>query len=202
MSKRKNNTLTRKKAFREYRPICWISAEGHTEQDYFGMNVFKCQDGPAIRFPKNIHPDRRNPSQVLKRFEKAMRTEDFRRNDEAWIVVDVDTWDQKEFDELFAWEAADTRHHLAISNPKFELFLLMHFETALGCTTPQKVDQTLKRYMPRFNKRLEPTAFNVERIQTAILNAEAKRRGCKNTFPAEGVTDAYRLAGRLIDRFS
>lgn len=199
MGKRKNDTLTRKKPFREYRPICWISTEGHTEQDYFGMNVFKHQDGSAIRFPKNIHPDRRNPSQVLKRFEKTMRSEYFRRNDEAWIVVDVDTWDQKEFEELFAWEAADSRHHLAISNPKFELFLLMHFEPALGCTTPQKVDETLKRYMPKFNKRLDSTIFSAGEIQVAIRNAEAKRRVCKTAFPAEGVTDAHRLAKKLLE---
>lgn len=57
-----------------------------------------------------------------------MRTEDFRKGDEAWIVVDVDTWGDVEFAELLSWAASDPRHHLAISNPKFELFLVMHFE--------------------------------------------------------------------------
>ena len=33
-----------------------------------------------------------------------------------------DEWDDAEFAELLAWAKVDPRHHLAISNPKFELF--------------------------------------------------------------------------------
>ena len=52
-----------------------------------------------------------------------VRENDFRARDEAWLMVDVDEWGAAEFAELLAWEAADSRHHLAVSNPKFELFL-------------------------------------------------------------------------------
>ena len=65
-----------------------------------------------------------------------MRAEEFREGDEAWIIVDVDTWDETEFSQLLDWTKKDPRHHLAISNPKFELFLIMHFERRGGCPTP------------------------------------------------------------------
>ena len=100
------------------------------------MDVFKGSP-VAVKFPKDTHPDRRNPAAVLKRFEKAMRTEDFRKGDEAWLVVDVDTWAEDKLSNLLAWAKLDPRHHLAISNPKFELSLVMHFERANGCTTPR-----------------------------------------------------------------
>ena len=199
MGKHRKDTLVRRMGTRKYRPVCWVSAEGQTEKDYLRMAAFR--DSPAsVRFPKDIHPGRRNPSQVLKRFEKAMREEDFRREDEAWIVVDVDEWDESEFDELLAWEAFDPRHHLAISNPKFELFLVMHFEKANGCTTASSVDAALKRHLPRYDKRLGVTAFSKDEVRAAVENARAKRAGCKSVFPDPGMTDAYLLADRLVGK--
>lgn len=194
----KKDALKRKIGCREYRDVCWVSAEGQTEKDYLRMDVFK--NAPvAVKFPKDIHPDRRNPAAVLKRFQKAMRTEDFRKGDEAWIVVDVDTWRKDEFAELLSWTESDPRHHLAVSNPKFELFLVMHFERGSGCTTPQKVDATLKRYWPRYDKRVSATHFSLDEIKAAVDAARTKRTGCQNTMPAPGMTDAHLLVERLIE---
>lgn len=193
----RKDTLKRKTGGREYRNVCWVSAEGQTEKDYLRMDAFK--GAPmAVKFPKDIHPDRRNPAAVLKRFQKAMRTEDFRKNDEAWVVVDVDTWREEEFAELLAWADSDPRHHLAISNPKFELFLLMHFDRGNGCTTPQKVDEVLKRYWQRYEKRVSVTRFSLDEIKAAVENAAKKRASCKDVIPGPGMTDAHLLAARLI----
>ena len=64
MARRKKDTLSRRTGTRKYRPVCWISAEGQTERDYLRMAAFK--DAPvSVRFPKDIHPGRRNPAQVL-----------------------------------------------------------------------------------------------------------------------------------------
>lgn len=194
----RKDTLKRKTGGREYRSVCWVSAEGQTEKDYLRMDAFK--DAPmAVKFPKDIHPDRRNPAAVLKRFQKAMRTEDFRKNDEAWVVVDVDTWGEEEFAELLAWADSDPRHHLAISNPKFELFLLMHFDRGNGCTTPQKVDEVSKRYWQRYDKRVSVTRFSLDEIKAAVENAAKKRASCKDIIPGPGMTDAHLLAARLIE---
>lgn len=156
MARKKGGLAARRTSVREYRDVCWVSAEGTTERDYLGMAAFK--GAPvSVRFPKNTHPNRHNPAAVLKRFEKALRENDFRVGDEAWLVVDVDEWSEAELVELLAWEASDARHHLAVSNPKFELFLVMHFEKGSGCTTPEKVDAVLKKHWPRYAKRVSPT---------------------------------------------
>ncbi len=197
MAKRKNNTLSRKQPTREYKPVCWISAEGQTEKDYFSMAVFR-DASFAVRFPQEVHPGRRNPAQVLSRFKKALRKEDFRPQDEAWLVVDVDEHPGGEFDNLLQWEASDPRHHLAISNPKFELFLVMHFERGNGCTTSSAVDAKVRQHMPRYDKRLATSQFTRAQIQTAIENARIKRAGCPDSLPAEGMTDAHLLAARLL----
>lgn len=200
MGKRKNDTLSWSKPFREYRRICWVSTEGLTEKDRFQINVFKRGDSPSVRFPRNVYPDRRNPIQVMKRFEKAMKTEDFRSSDEAWLIVDVDTWDREELHELLRWQEADLRHHLAVSNPKFEIFLLMYFERAGCCTTSQKIDAAIKRHMSRYDKRLGPMAFDVDSVGTAIENARIKRTAGESDLPMSSITDAHRLAERLLSR--
>lgn len=199
MARKTRDTLTRKVGSRAYRDVCWVSAEGRTERDYFSMDAFR-EAEMSVRFPRDIHPDRRNPVQVLKRLQKEMRAGSFRRADEAWVVVDVDEWDEPEFAALLKWEASDERHHLAVSNPKFELFLVMHFDRANGCTTAAKLDAALKRFMPKYAKRLARTQFTRAEIEKAIANAEAKRSSCKDALPAPGMTDAHKLAKRLLEK--
>ena len=199
MGRRKKDSLTRRTGTRKYRPICWVSAEGLTEKDYFSMDVFR-EARATVRFPKNVHPDRRNPAAVLKRFQKALRTEDFRTEDEAWIVVDVDEWDRREFEKLTAWAQADARHHIAISNPKFELFLVMHFEKGNGCTTAPKIDAALKRHMPDYDKRLRRGQFTASQVRAAAANARSKRASCESEIPDPGMTDAFLLVESLIGK--
>lgn len=198
MARKARDPLSRSVGSRQYRNICWVSTEGQTEKDYFSMDVFR-QTGLSIKFPRDIHPDRRYPTQVLKRLQKEMKSSKFKRGDEAWVVVDVDEWDETEFEELLKWEASDGRHHLAVSNPKFELFLVMHFSPAGGCTTPAATDAALKRLMPRYAKRLTRTQFTREQVERAIACAEGKRASCKEALPEPGMTDAHKLARRLLE---
>lgn len=197
MARRKNDTLKRNVSTRKYRDVCWVSAEGKTEKDYLSMEAFRGV-GVSVKFPKDTHPSRRNPAAVLKRFQKVLRENDFRKGDDAWLVIDVDEWSEDELAVLLEWEGKDRRHHLAISNPKFELFLVMHFEKGNGCTTANEVDSRLKRYMPEYDKRLKPTQFSLEEIERAVENARLKRTSCDSAIPDAGMSDVYKLVDRLL----
>ena len=191
VSKRKENTLRRGTGSRSYRPVCWISAEGTTEKDYFQMSVFSGA-AVSVKFVKDIHPSRRDPRSVLKRLKKALR-DGFRKEDVAWLVVDVDDWGAEALDKLSAWAKEDQRYHLAVSNPKFELFLVMHFGKGKGCTTSERVDAELKKYLPTYNKRLSPSQFSLLQVEGAVKNAYSKRRGCVAAIPDAGMTDVHQL---------
>lgn len=162
------------------------------------MAVFK--DAKAsVRFVKDVHPSRRDPASVLERLQKTMKSEHFRKEDTAWLIVDVDEWGDEALAKLLTWAHQNPRFHLAISNPKFELFLVMHFEKGNGCTTPTKVDAALKRYLPRYDKRLRPTQFSMDEVVTAVENARARRVSCKEEIPTPGVTDAYKIVEYLLN---
>jgi hypothetical protein len=70
-------------------------------------------------------------------------------SDEVWCVVDVDEFDISEA--LTA--AAKKGVNLAISNPCFEYWLLLHFEL---CTAPlaryDDVQRRLTKHVPRYDK--------------------------------------------------
>lgn len=197
MARKQRKELVRRRPSREYRKVCWISAEGTTERDYFSMDVFK-DSAYAIKFPKDIHPSRRNPEAVLKRFEKMLREDDFRKGDIAWLVVDVDSYAESELQQLLEWESEDPRHHVAISNPKFELFLALHFGNASGCTTSASVDAELKRHMRQYKKRLGPRQFDRDSILAACNQSELRRRNGEPAFPSPGTTDVHKLVRQLI----
>lgn len=198
MSRRSNDSLARKKSKRPYRPVCFLSTEGRTERDYFSMDVFR-DLGVARQFPKGPHKDRTNPREVLKRMRTMLHDSSFRASDQAWIVVDIDTWEQEEIDAILAWECEDTRHHLAISNPKFELFLVMHYENAKGCTTPARVDAALKRHFPAYDKRLSSSQYVADQVLEASDVARERRKACHEKVPIPGMTDVYLLVDSLID---
>lgn len=198
MPKGKRRELGRKPASREYRKVCWISAEGKTERDYFSMEVFK-RSPYAVKFPKDIHPSRRNPAAVLKRFKKTLREEDFRKGDVAWLVVDVDSYDEAELNGLIEWQNESPQHHVAISNPKFELFLALHFGNAAGCTTSNAVDAELKKHFAQYKKRVDARRFSLGEVLGACERAEARRRSSADPIPPAGATDAHLLVRQLLD---
>ena len=69
LGKRRNDSLSRKTGTRRYRTVCWVSTEGFTEKDYFSMDVFRDVD-VALKFPKDIHPDRRKPYSSIEAFSE------------------------------------------------------------------------------------------------------------------------------------
>ena len=122
-----------------------------------------------------------------------------RKGDSFWIVVDVDNWGESDFETLRRWAAKEESRHLAISNPKFELFLLMHFDSARGCTTSASAEAKLRNYMPGYRKRLGRSELDVNQVRLAIANAAAKCTADPAVLPSPGATGAHLLAREILE---
>lgn len=199
MGKRRNNTLTRKQPTREYRKIFWVNTEGQTEQDYLQMDIFKKMETVTIKMPKRVHPGKTNPKQVLQRLKDEIKRGNFRKGDEAWVAIDMDAWSYEDIREVVDWANTNDYYNVVISNPKIELFLIMHFEKGNGCTTNTKVDERLSRHLPSYAKRLTVRQFDRSQIETAIEHARTKRTCCIEPIPDPGMTDFYKLVERLLE---
>ena len=79
---------------------------------------------------------------------------DLRKNDQVWILVDRDPESHTEDDmqALMLWEQSSHCYHVAISNPRFEYWLLRHFEEAP--TERNALDDFyVARYLPGYDTR-------------------------------------------------
>ncbi|ADJ48023.1 hypothetical protein AMES_6198 [Amycolatopsis mediterranei S699] len=116
-----------------------------TEPAYF-QGLKQARRNPAVTIKLKAKPA--DPDTVV-RHAAGLRDNAADTYDEVWCVVDVD-----EFDVAKAVVTARrVRVNLAISNPCFEYWLLLHFE---ACTAPltcySDVARRLRRHVPEYDK--------------------------------------------------
>jgi hypothetical protein len=123
------------------------------------------------------------------------RGDDFFRYDEVWCVFDVD--DRPDLAPL-RQEAEQNGISLAISNPCFELWALLHFQGHTSHIERQALTGLLRRRLPDYQK-----ALPFERIHSgyaqAVQRAAALDRHWEDTEDPGGnpSTGVYRLTERI-----
>lgn len=104
---------------------------------------------------------------------KASKHRELRSNDydEVWCVVDVDDYDLDPARKL----ARERGIRLAVSNPCFEYWLLLHFEEYLErCRNYAEVERRLRRHLPAYDKTRLSFADYVDGLDAAVRRARAR----------------------------
>ncbi len=130
MRKKRNRFSPRTSGKERYKKMFLIATEGaRTEPQYFAL--FKEFD----RISSVVHvkcikksSGASSPHHVLKAMKNYLSKSPSRNSDEAWLVVDRDKWAEENLAELFAWSQERENYEFAMSNPKFEYWLLLHFK--------------------------------------------------------------------------
>ena len=68
------------------------------------------------------------PEHVLERLDRHAARFPLRSLDQCWLALDLDTWKDRSLS-FVCQEAAQRRYGVALSNPCFEIWLLLHFIT-------------------------------------------------------------------------
>lgn len=173
-----------------------LSVEGaKTEQQYF--NMFNDRDS-LIHVRCLSKKKKSAPRQVLKEMERHIRKEGLRKNDEAWIVVDRDRWTEEQLTEIFEWSQRKPNYNFALSIPKFEYWLLLHFEDPGGVNS-RECTVRLRRYLTEYDKGIEAQHFPEESIKEAIDRAKQKDSSiCEKWSKAAGTT-VYKLVESILN---
>jgi hypothetical protein len=136
-----------------YRKVFLLGVEGKvTETEYFDQ--FK--KFHAIQYASKRGGN--SPKQILSSLKVAMNKMALKEGDQVWIVIDRDEWRESEIDACAAWVAkmnGKVKVGLALSNPKFEFWLLLHFEDGEGYTSQGACVQRLKSYIPDYDKHIK-----------------------------------------------
>lgn len=180
---------------RRYRKLFLVAVEGSkTEPQYFALlNV-----GNAVVRVECIPGDEStSPPQVLARLKERIKKSALSKTDEAWLVVDKDDWTDDQLVPLFEWSKQSDRHGFALSNPKFEYWLLLHFEDATIASSRQ-CSEKLERHLPNYDKAIEARNFTDDRILTAVERAKTRDRPPCPDWPRTFGTTVYRLVERIL----
>ena len=183
---------------RSYKKLFLIAAEGaKTEPQYF--SGFNSRDAVVrVNCLKGSH--RSSPSSVLKRMTTWLKNNGLKNSDEAWLAVDKDQWTDAQLKELHTWSQSKNNHGLALSNPKFEYWLLLHFEEGKGVQNSDQCSERLRQYLPDYDKGIDIRKFTQDRSIKAVQRAKLRDNPPCLDWPKSIGTTVYRLVDKLIQR--
>ena len=196
MSPERTRHFKRPLGKRRYRKLFVIAVEGaKTEPIYFSM----FRNSQVIRVKCLAGTNNSSPSGVLKRMREYLRQEDLKKTDEAWLVVDKDHWTELQLRQLAKWSEEETQYHFALSNPKFEYWLLLHFEDGKGISSSDQCSEHLKKHLPNYDKCFDPRNITRQMINTAISRAKDRDNSTSgDCHLTVGCTTVYRLVEHIL----
>ena len=173
MSKRRSLAIerySRSKPRCALKPRFVIAMEGDsTELDYFSNLQKYC---PLITIKSIRSRHHSSPKNVLRKMNDWLNLHPLQGQDQAWIVIDRDQWPEDQLLEAKKWADSHPKHGLALSNPNFEFWLLLHFEHFKGSITPKVCNERLGRYLLDYNKSLNDRDFPLTSIHQAVQRAQ------------------------------
>ena len=182
---------------RPYRKLFVIAVEGvKTEPEYFA--IFKDYSSEFhVKCLKSRHKNA--PLHVLRRMKDYLKQEGLRTSDEAWLVVDKDKWTDEQLAQLHCWEQSECNYGLAVSNPKFEYWLLLHFEDGKSITSSSDCMDRLRHHLPGYDKGIDPRKISQDRIHDAIRRAGQRDSPPCTDWPRKlGGTTVYKLVRNIL----
>ncbi len=174
---------------RKYKSLFIIATEGEkTEEKYLTYLNFSKVINRNLKFVEVLpaKDGESSPRSVLKRLDNFRTTNIRYEDDQYWIMIDRDRWDIPQLTEV-AREAFQKKYNLAVSNPCFELWLLLHFVDISEFDEKQKemivenkkvnrnrkyIDMQIMNICGAYNKSNPDFSKFLLLTDTAIINSE------------------------------
>lgn len=205
-------SFTRKSGFRDSRLII-IATEGEeTEKVYFeGLKNYYSNPRVHIQLLNRLS-SASDPERILKNLDQFYSTYNLRKNyDQLWLVIDVDHWGNSKL-ACVSKLCFQKSYCLAISNPAFEIWLLMHIHP-LDTYSPDVLLEFLNNRKTGRRSRLEIELINLlgsynksnpnmkyfsPRAKLAINNARIADDHPEDRWPNGVGTRVYLLVEQII----
>lgn len=125
--------------------------------------------------------------------ESYLKEEGLKASDEAWLVVDKDQWTEEQLSLLYQWALRAANYGFALSNPKFEFWLLLHFEDGNGVSSSNICTQKLERYLPGYDKGIDSRKISDTMVVAAVKRARQRDNPPCVDWPHTTGTTVYKL---------
>lgn len=198
------------RAFRDDRFFVVAAEDTYAPDQYFGgLSIPRVK---VLVIPTPGNSGHSAPIHVVERLKEAKRLlkerGEIQAYDEFWMLVDTDHHFAPNHIAGTIWalkQASQAEFFYAVSNPCFELWLLLHHEElSVGTTfaSPQEVEDRLRLVLGSYNKRsIQPDRFTLDGARLAIARARALESNPNNPsddWPAITGTRVYRLMERVL----
>lgn len=197
-------TVTEKKYFQDFRASKYFNNNGLIEI-------------VPLKRPKDKGSD---PFSVKKLLKEAKKEYGFKFTDEFWLIVDRDDWEsihKLSFDDLVIECKNETNFHLAMSNPCFEIWLVLHLKNLSEFSEAEQalifenakignknhIDILVGQLQGGdrgYNKRPNPNIY-LPLTKTAIERAKSIDN-LEEDYPKSIGTHLYKLVEKLIENES
>lgn len=139
------------------------------------------------------------PEYVIQRLAEAKAEHHLTDIDECWLVLDVDRWGDKKLSDVTK-QAHQSGYGLAVSNPCFEVWLLLHFQENAPSEKAQLL-KALKTALPGFGKsKIPQEPFTSSAVEAAISRAREGDASSDRWPQKAGTTHAYRLLQSILKK--
>ena len=194
-----------------------IAAEGRmTERIYFEALADQFQSTGVHVEIIDRQTDSSAPEKVLEALESFNRTYDLDEDDELWMVIDRDykSWNEQQLSDVARLCHQKPGYHLGLSNPAFEIWLLIHLkdieeyseEDQAVFLENRKVSQrktALKKELSDilpggFNESNYEASYLIKYVETALERGRKMDKNPEARWPNYLGTRVYLLAEKII----
>lgn len=209
----------RREAFRDARLIVIASEGKDTERIYFKA-LAKEYTNPRVHvhiLERSVYEQNNSsPEHVLKQLNDYKSQYELEADDELWLVVDKDRWTEAMLSRVATECSQEVAMHMALSNPCFELWLLLHIEDAASLT-PEEQKQwmenrrksknadpylkvRLRQKMEAYHESSYDALVLIAHVEDAILRARALDKNPTDRWPQTLGTRVHLLAESIMNR--
>lgn len=218
---RSRNSLIRERreAFRDARLIVIASEGKDTERIYFKA-LAKEYTNPRVHvhiLERSVdEQNNSSPEHVLKQLNDYKSQYELEADDELWLVIDKDRWTEAMLSRVATECSQEVAMHMALSNPCFELWLLLHIEDATSLTLEEQMlwmenrrrsknadpylKVRLRQQMGSYHESSYDTLALIAHVEEAIERARALDNSPADRWPQTLGTRVYLLAESIMNR--
>ena len=204
----KKRDFRRVSNIRNVKKIFVIATEGEkTEPVYF--NDLKALHRNSLVYVKVLKRQNSasSPAHVIKELNRFKSHWELKADDELWILIDKDNWGNKNLS-ITATQCVQKKYYLAVSNPCFEVWLLLHLRDISRCSrqkiralsenTNRDLEKEIRCVCGYYNKSNPDTSKFLPNIKIAIRRATKLDINPKHRWTNSIGTRVHRLAEKII----
>ena len=99
---------------------------------------------------------------------------------------------------MLKWARKKENYGVALSNPNFEYWLLLHCQDVSGDISVVKCSRDLKSYWPEYKKKVPQSRITLSNVEEAIERARMQHNLAGKLWPRTTGTTVYKLVELMI----